>query len=414
MLQYYSLLCICLFIGFGAVSSDSTRGSESDSDREGRLLSLFQIIRFPNDPCVGQASKNGTCYTADECTSKGGTNSGTCAQGYGVCCTFTENCGATSNENCTYFESTGSEIGACRLKICPCNDNICQLRLDFNQFMITGPSTATQSVSLAKGGVIGAPGATVPITTASQCLTDSFSVLSSTGQSPPTICGQNSGEHMYVDSSATCNDLVFQLGGTGRGTGVGQRQWSIKITQYSCDYPNLAPDGCTQYYFGASSDTVQTYNFAGSQHLANQDQNICIRRERGNCRICYTTVMETDFSLSSSMAADMGMAIAKASECCGYGMGSGKNYDCLIIPGALNPLMMSKQGMFDQFCGRSAGIVATMSTVGVEMSKTVCSDRQPFNIRFLSDGYEAEGEIGAGVMPGFKLTYFQTSNGCNA
>ncbi|TRY81171.1 hypothetical protein TCAL_13742 [Tigriopus californicus] len=182
-----------------------------------------------------------------------------------------------------------------------------------------------------KAGVIGAPGATVPVTTASQCLTDSFSVLSSTGQSPPTICGQNSGEHMYVDSTASCNDLVFQLGGTGRGTGIGQRQWSIK-----------------------------------------------------------------------------------ASECCGYGKGMGKNFDCLIVPGALDPLMMSKQGKFDQFCGRSAGLVGTTSTAAVMMSQTICSDRQPFNIRFLSDGFEADMEIGAGVMPGFKLTYFQTSNGCNA
>ena len=56
------------------------------------------------------------------------------------------------------------------------------------------------------------------------------------------------------------------------------------MTQYSCDYNNLAPTGCTQYYFGAQTDTVQTYNFDGGQHLANQNQNICVRRERGNCK----------------------------------------------------------------------------------------------------------------------------------
>ena len=42
--------------------------------------------RFPNDPCTGE-SKNGTCYTTEECNQKGGTRSGSCAQGYGVCCT---------------------------------------------------------------------------------------------------------------------------------------------------------------------------------------------------------------------------------------------------------------------------------------------------------------------------------------
>ena len=40
-------------------------------------------------------------------------------------------CGDTSSENCTYFQSSGTEVGQCRLKVCPCSDNICQLRLDF-------------------------------------------------------------------------------------------------------------------------------------------------------------------------------------------------------------------------------------------------------------------------------------------
>ena len=51
----------------------------------------------------------------------------------------------------------------------------------------------------------------------------------------------------------------------------------FKITQYACDYDNLAPDGCTQYYFGATTDIVRTYNYEGETHLADQDQLICIR-----------------------------------------------------------------------------------------------------------------------------------------
>ena len=51
-------------------------------------------------------------------------------------------CGQTSSENCTYFVSSGSEAGACRITICPCNDNICQIRLDFATFVINGPSTS--------------------------------------------------------------------------------------------------------------------------------------------------------------------------------------------------------------------------------------------------------------------------------
>ena len=39
------------------------------------------------------------------------------------------NCGAMSNENCTYFEASGDQIGACTASICKCDSNICQVIL---------------------------------------------------------------------------------------------------------------------------------------------------------------------------------------------------------------------------------------------------------------------------------------------
>ena len=57
--------------------------------------------------------------------------------------------------------------------------------------------------------------------------------------------------------------------------------WTIAVTQYECTYNNLAPQGCTQWYFGSSTGLIKTYNYqsgAGSGlQLANQRQNICIR-----------------------------------------------------------------------------------------------------------------------------------------
>ena len=98
---------------------------------------------------------------------------------------------------------------------------------------------------------------------------------------------------MFVDSSDMCNDLGFNI---GSGTSTVTRSWRIKvslvssivmnvdfnqfffqITQYDCNYDNLAPDGCTQYFYGETSDLVKTYNFSGGQHLASQDQLICVR-----------------------------------------------------------------------------------------------------------------------------------------
>jgi len=36
--------------------------------------------------------------------------------------------------------------------------------------------------------------------------------------------------------------------------------------------------------------------------LTNQDQNICVRRERGNCRICWSAAIATDFDLNGNHA----------------------------------------------------------------------------------------------------------------
>merc|ERR1712110_92732 len=60
---------------------------EVNSDREGKVLPVFQVVKFPNDVCSG-TSRNGTCYTAEECSVKGGTTDGSCAAGFGVCCLF--------------------------------------------------------------------------------------------------------------------------------------------------------------------------------------------------------------------------------------------------------------------------------------------------------------------------------------
>ena len=79
---------------------------------------------------------------------------------------------------------------------------------------------------------------------------------------------------VYVDASDACNDLTFTLGATASTA----RQWNIKVTQYSCDYSNLAPSGCTQYFFDVDGmGMLKTFNFDGGVHLADQNQKICIR-----------------------------------------------------------------------------------------------------------------------------------------
>jgi len=381
-------------------------GEEMGNGNKMGRINLFQIVTFPNDACIG-SGKNGTCYTSTECSNRAGTSAGSCAQGYGVCCTFTAGCGNTFSENCTYFDSSTVTAGSCAATVCKCNTNICQMRLDFNTFTITGPSTASTSIGLQTfGNVIGTGNA---VSSASQCLTDTFSVSSPGTTNPPVICGTNTGQHMYVDVCQDCVDLTFQLGSTAVGTTLATRAYSIKVTQYACDYSNLAPSGCTQYYFGATTASVQTYNFAGGQHLANQRQQICVRRERGQCRICWTATTITDFAVSGKTNAASGKVGTK---CCGYGTDGMQTtgYDCVLIPGALKATNTAIVGT-ENICGRSAGLV----TVNGMTSTTVCSKTCPFKISFLSDAYEYQGatnEEATKADAGFRLTYIQDAMNC--
>merc|ERR1719266_3288610 len=141
MRTYYTT---CFFILLWAQCALSATAIVDDA-RDEKLISTFQIVRFPNEPCVGSNSRNGTCYTSAECSDKSGTSSGSCADGFGVCCTFLiQTCGSSSGENITYWATPSSGITSgtqsdCKLTVCPVSDDICSLRLDFTTFVITGP-----------------------------------------------------------------------------------------------------------------------------------------------------------------------------------------------------------------------------------------------------------------------------------
>ena len=41
-----------------------------------KQLSVFNVVKFPNDPCGAANGYNGTCFTNTECISRGGSSSG--------------------------------------------------------------------------------------------------------------------------------------------------------------------------------------------------------------------------------------------------------------------------------------------------------------------------------------------------
>ncbi len=340
----------------------------------------LRCFRFPNDPCNTTNTQLGTCYTNEECSSIGGSASGSCASGYGVCCqVVVRTTNSRSSENNTYVESENVvSAGQYRYSICPADSNVCQLRLQFDTFTITGPSISTvSSLRIVNGAPVSAGGVTA--SQATQCLTDVFNVVNSGGYNVPNICGVNRGEHIYSDidrAVGSCNDLVFQISDTPVGNVIpATRQWSILVTQHSCDSEARAPNGCTQYFYGSDTGTVKTFNFDGGKHLANQRQTICVRQERGLCRICWYAPEESDFAVSgkfvTTKTASM-MGITDSTKCCNYGNAGAVTggYDCAQIPGALKTTTMKSFHPNCRFCGSGKGLVTSAATA---VSKTICS-----------------------------------------
>lgn len=417
----------------------------ANDDKQPKNIGIFNVVRFPNAACVGSNANMGTCYTAEECEDNSGTASGSCADGYGVCCIFSINCGATSNQNLTMFMSNNVEAGACSAQICKVNSDIVQLRLDFTSFVLSNPAaTVITTFSILNGSPVGAA-VGVAQTISGQCVTDSFSVSSPGSVGSPEICGVNTGDHMYIDASDSCNSLTFQIGSV-----TFTRQWNIKVTQYAMDFPNKAPKGCLQYHFvGDGNDdgdldptVIRSFNWNGGagRHLANQDYNICIRRESTNSRVCYSqdaTTFLNDFLISAGVVGDTAtpnvakcLLAAATAKCGSYGMaGAGIEFDHLQIPRAsrttglpvglpvatgvmIPPIAMAVN---DNFCGGclpspaagTAGMpyLAAGPVAIAANSATICSRATPFLVRFVTDAGEGATET---IQSGFNLQYILT------
>jgi len=359
---------------------------------QGRGLSLFNVVKFQNDLCSG-SKKNGTCYTKQECESKGGTESGDCAQGFGVCCVISLDCGAMSNDNNTYLERTTTTdlVGSsCSYEICPANSKICRIRYDFTSHTIANPALAT--VVAVAGTVAGQAAGTV-----GNCNVDSFTIANNGGASPPLICGYNDGQHMILDSDgAGCQDVVFQIGSS---TGV-TRKWDIVVTQHTCDEMDMTsagPMGCLQYFTG-STGQLRSFNFpsngmdtdgpvtAAVTHLNNQDYKICIRKEKDKKHICYSAVQATIASMADKQGS-FGLSVASA-VIADSNVGSACNDDYLSFNGGVYTSAIAIIGApttaaVHRVCGR---FLATSAAAIAHV--TVCSITTPFEVNVVFDGQE--------------------------
>lgn len=382
MMTHYILFLFLVSSVFARVQEVDQKNAgpiSPESLRDKKLFSLFSIVTFPNGGCASQdAARNGTCFTSSECQSKGGSTSGNCASGFGVCCLFiVTDTSTTINQNCTYiqnpsFPSVYSSETALAYTINKCSCDVCSVRLDFETFTTAGPALTTE----VTGGV---------------CV-DSFVVSGTSGLSSPVICGSNTDQHIYMEMGSGCSDtatLVFTFAGTST-----IRTWEIKATQVKCGARNEAPDGCLQYHTTLSG-RFQTFNFAETttpQHLASQDYGVCIRQEEGYCCIQYTPCSDSNSYSLDSLHATM----AKQDDLC--------TMDYVGIAGVQACGTQNSGAVLKtRLCGPT-GILNIQTDQTVTLN-SVCDCTEPFIVNFYTDALPG---IATQIQRGVCFDYVQT------
>jgi len=417
------LLAALLVVSFCLARAEVVHpDQEIGEHRDSKVLPIFQVVKFPNDVCTG-SSRNGTCYTSEECSTKGGTNDGSCASGFGVCCVFSLSCGDTSSENQTYLvqSSTTSLTSPCTYTICKCSTTICRIRFDFSTFVLASAVAgttvaATEAASTTNGAAVG------------DCMTDQFHISGSTSGSP-TICGTNGGYHMILDASDSCHKVNFNIGALTTTT----RKWDIRITQYACgDYDSAGPPNCLQYYT-ATAGNIQNFGWpttaatvtAGVTHLSNQKYDICVRRGAGYCFICYSAAIDPAAAAAAAInQASFGLSVGTIADAAGANQDTDCTADFLVIPygntkdiaAITTPEDQDPAVRHHRYCGRFlASIDDTIA------SATICTRRAPFTVGVNIDSNEQTGADGTemaqtneaslfpGGIVGFQLTYFQVA-----
>ncbi|XP_023319566.1 uncharacterized protein LOC111694771 isoform X2 [Eurytemora carolleeae] len=395
VLKYLKMKNFTINIIISIILINITAQEDLERERVGKFLNLFSVVRFTNAPCLGNTGRNGTCYTEKQCRDKDGVVSGGCGGGFGVCCVFVIGCGGTSNENTTYM-TTDVSSSECSYTICKVNPTVSTIRLDFSTFEIAPPfscggSTEPVVCTAADGPRVG------------DCISDTFTVTTPGSPAPPTICGYNTGQHMYIDGNDLCNKLTFFFDLAVPAS----RQWEIKVTQYdsSDDSRYLPPPDCLQWHTGTLGE-IKNFNFkdVNSVHLSSQRYSICWRRERNKCGMCYSVGYFGMSNIPSQVPSPSTNSwTTKAgftdSICCDEDTPhsncrtSGAN-DYIEIDNASDRPVSSpfQVGEGNRFCGRWFGISPTGLAPGYTYSagnaaRTICTSTLPFRLRVrFSDG----------------------------
>jgi len=316
-------------------------------------------------------------------------------------------CGGTISTTSTnsfvspsYPNRDSNVLSPCRVRVDITGNDVCQLRLDFESFSLSQPSAET-----------------------SQCDTDAFRMFETGNDaSVPEICGENAGQHLYVDVDPSSRGPTLEIDTfNSAATGRFPRLWKIQVTQIQCNSVDRAPEGCRQYY-KSSTGTVKSFNFknppstaaeidsdTGLQlHLDNQNYQVCIMPQPGLCSIRWTPTTESTFVMTGAFIGS-GAAIGTGNAWEDAYTGAVAGYvpidptpcaDYILIPEGSYAAILSSPfipaGQSDRYCG---GVFPT-----------VTSTAQPFGLRVRTDAAQPFA-IDSGNV-GFSLDYRMLAEGC--
>lgn len=287
---------------------------EEGEHRDGKLFSVFQIVKFNNDACTAVDGTMGTCYTDSECTAKGGEERGKCASGFGVCCVAViDNCATSPTValNNSYIQNQGypgdvsTGANACatprqtgltaEYTITKAASDIVQFRFDFLTTEVSNPMMGSCDND------------TIMITGADAVTMKTM---------PMNLCGVLSGSHIYVSVKDVSEvKLTITL------TSVATQKWNILVRQFDSSQTDyLAPRGCLQYY-RQDLGTLETFNYnSGNGELLNDHMyTMCIAQNDAYCDIALTS---SSFMLGGSSGACSDSVVFGTNQLCGSTFGT--------------------------------------------------------------------------------------------
>lgn len=333
------------------------------------------------------------------------------------------------------------------------SSDICQIRLNFEDFNIAGPAnTQEYQASSQTDGI---------------CL-DKWSTALTSGASVPVLCGVMTGEHVYLDVGMDSTDnavislILASTTITAKLSGItvadALRKYRVKTAQIPCWATYRAPDGCHRYL----TDTVGQIlspNFAdltagargdnkfnARTDLMMQDLRTCIRRAAGYCCILFQVcnsfagselaigviaggagVITGDLGYSTQAwsfqtylanAGDIGDGPATAAEQNLGIVDGGCSTDYVEIPdsnmGVLN-YGAAAQNSNTRYCGNRFGFLPSKSATATLYSHAPVWDcTEPFEVNYFTDQVDDKGAQADAIPPtvdnlvrGFCLDYTQ-------